>query len=191
MPSRKLKFFPAALLLAALVGFQLHANEGGEANEAPKDQGVPKDQKEFTEKSAKLNSLATRIEDAEKQFSELVRKKAGEKNQEAKEAIIKEMVEITNKRNKDADEYNKLKTDLTLRYPSQGVNLNRRYQTQTKKSVEEMEGAAGLDELLTRTKKIVEKKFAPFNTDADAAAKPKAKAAKPQEEKRERLRLEK
>jgi len=51
------------------------------------------------------------------------------------------------------EEYTKVKSDLALKYPNQGVNLNRRYQTQIKKSVEELEGAAGLDELLTRTKK--------------------------------------
>jgi hypothetical protein len=137
-----------------------------------------------------INSLTTRIEEAEKQFNELVRAKASEKNPAEKERIIQQLNAVTKDRNKAAEEYNKVRSDLTLRYPNQGEHLNRRYQTQSKKSVEELEGAAGLDELLTRTKKVVEKKFAPFAA-AEDEKKPKPKPVQLQEEKPVKLRLEK
>jgi hypothetical protein len=182
MRFRKLEILTAAMVVTAAV-LSVHAEE----NVIP---ALPKDEKQFFEKTQRLNSLTTRIEEAEKQFQELVRRKAAEKDNAEKDRIIKQMNEVTKDRNKSADEYNKVKSDLDLRYPNEGKQLNRRYQTQTKKSVEEMEGVAGLDELLTRTKKVVEKKFAPFAA-AEDEKKPKAKIAKPEDEKPQRLRLEK
>lgn len=144
--------------------------EGGEG--APAAPAIPKDQKEFTDKNTKLNGLISRITESEKQFKELVHHKNEAKTTAEKQTIIHEMVELTNQRNKDVDAYNKLKSDLELRYPNRGEHLNRRYETQTKRTVEELEGVAGLDELLTRTKKIIEKKFAPF-MEADVQAQNK------------------
>jgi hypothetical protein len=162
--------------------------EGGESGKAAPE--MPKEEREFTEKQGKLNVLQNHIEEADKRFQELVREKAEAKSAEEKQVVIKEMVELTNQRNKDAAAFNKLKTDLTYRYPNQGEHLERRYQTQTKRTVEEMEGAAGLDEMLTRTKKLVDRKYAPFQPEQEKP-KPKAAAVPNQAEKPERLRLEK
>lgn len=195
MPSHKVKFsallFALSLPLSVLAEGHEAAKAEGEAGK--KEAAVPKDQKEFTEKTTRLNSLATRIEEAEKQFNELVKRKTEEKNNDEKQRILKQMVETTKDRNKAADEYNKLKSDLELRYPNQGAHVDRHYQTQSKKSVEELEGAAGLDELLTHTKKIVEKKFAPFAEEEDAKKKPKGSGATPPPpaEEKKPLRLEK
>lgn len=179
----------SAVLIFSFVASALAHSEGKEDTGVMKP--LDKEQKEFFEKTQRLNSLTTRLEEAEKQFGELVRRKSTEKNNEEKAHIIKQMNEVTKDRNKAVDEYNKVKSELTLRYPNQGEHLNRRYLTQTKKTVEELEGAAGLDELLTRTKKIVEKKFAPFAAAEDTKTKPKAKLAEPEGEKAPRLRLEK
>lgn len=190
MRFRKLKAFAFLGLILIYVGnARANEGEGGEGGKKSAE-SVPKEQKEFQDKTTKLNSLGTRIEESEKQFNELVLRKAGEKDNAEKERIIKQMVEITKERNKSAEEYNKVKSDLQLRYPGQGAQLNRRYQTQSKKTIEELEGAAGLDEMLTRTKKIIDKKFAPFAPPEDEK-KPKAKVAAPEDEKPKRLRLEK
>jgi hypothetical protein len=162
--------------------------EGGAAKEGPEPEGS-KEQKEYYEKTAKMNTLANRIEETEKKFQETVRAKADAKSTEEKQKCIKEMVELANQRNKDVDAYNKVKAELTYRYPYQGEKLNRHYQTQSHRTAEELENAGGLDDQLTRTKKIVEKKFAPFMEDEKPAAQPKI--AKPAEEKPARLRLEK
>ena len=179
----------SAVLILSFVASVLAHSEGKEETGVMRP--LDKEQKEFFEKTQRLNSLNTRIEEAGKQFNELVRRKSSEKNNEEKAHIIKQMNEAIKDRDKSVDEYMKVKSDLTLRYPNQGEHLNRRYLTQTKKSVEELEGAAGLDELLTRTKKIVEKKFAPLAPENDAKLKPKANLAQPEGEKSKRLRLEK
>ncbi|MBX3020317.1 MAG: hypothetical protein KF799_01465 [Bdellovibrionales bacterium] len=189
MPFIKLKVLLLSIVSSAIVMHTAFASEKKEESAAATEE-VPKDQKEFTDKTAKLTTLGNRIEEAEKRFQELVREKAAAKSPEAKQVLIKEMVEITNQRNKDADEFNKIKSDLTYRYPYQGEKLNRRYQTQSSRSLEEMEAAGGLDELLTRTKKVVERKFAPF-MEEEKKPEPKPKVAKPGEEKPPRLRLEK
>jgi hypothetical protein len=85
-----------------------------------------------------------------------------------------------------------LKSELDLRYPNRGEHLNKRYETQSKKSVEELESGAGLDELLTRTAKLVKKKFAAFEPPED---KKKAEATATKSEttedgKPKKLRLE-
>jgi len=188
MRFRKLSIVMALIVFAVIA----HAEEegGGEGKSATAP--IPKEQKEFYEKTQRLNSLSTRIEEAEKQFLELVSRKSTEKDPSEKERIIKQMNEVSKDRNKSAEEYNQVKSELELRYPDQGEHLNRRYQTQTKKSVEELEGAAGLDELLTRTKKVIERKFAPFTDAEEEKEKKQAKAkATPAEEEKPKLRLEK
>ncbi|MGZ3722813.1 MAG: hypothetical protein ACXVA9_07795 [Bdellovibrionales bacterium] len=194
MRSRKLNFLFSIVVITFVTSGRLARGEEEAKGEGGDKKGalapLPKDQKEFLDKTQRLNSLGTRIEEAEKQFNELVNRKATEKSADEKERIIKQMNEVTKDRNKSADEYNKVKSDLSLRFPNQGQQLNRRYQTQTKKSVEELEGAAGLDELLTHTKKIVEKKFAPFAPPVDEK-KPKPKIAQPEDERPKKLRLEK
>src|SRR5207248_1971848 len=146
------------LSLVLICSFAAH----GEEQKQPEGNGVMitygKEQKEFYDKTSRLNSLSTRMEEDEKQFMIQVRAKAAEKDPKEKQRILKQMVFFSDDRNKSADEFNKIKTELGLRYPNQGEHLNRQYRTQVKKTVQEMEGAAGLDELLTRTKKIVDKK---------------------------------
>lgn len=194
MPFTKLKF--ALCVVTVLLASTATANSGG-GEAAPKEgEGaaapLPKDQKEFIEKSGKLTSLTNKIADSEKTFQELVHKKEAAKTIEAKQAVIKEMVELTNQRNKDVDSYNRVKSDLSYRYPAQGAQLNRHYQTQNKRSVEELEGVAGLDELLTRTKKVVERKFAPLMPDDSATpVVRKGRSTAPIAEEPARLRLEK
>ena len=133
MPSRKVSWIlPAVLACGLLIAAKAVAAEEKKEVSGP----LPKEQKEFFEKTQRLNSLNTRIEEAEKQFQALVKLKAQEKNSDEKQRIIKQMNETTKDRNKAAEEYNKVRAELSLRYPNQGEHLDRRYQTQTKKSVE-------------------------------------------------------
>lgn len=188
--SHKSNLLSLSVLLAMMAGLAAAEEKSGEAGGAKPSAEISKEQREFTEKQTKLNALQNRLVDADKKFKELVNEKAEAKTTESKQQIIKEMVELTNQRNKDAAEFNQIKSDLTYRYPNQGEHLERRYQTQSKRSVEEMEGAAGLDEMLTHTKKLIDKKYAPFMPEEDGKAAPKATSVQI-EEKPARLRLEK
>lgn len=176
------------LLLPCLFSLSLGAAESKPEGEV----GAPlsKEEKEFIDKTSKLNSTTSRIVEAEKKFAELIHQKALAKTPDEKQRIVKEMIELTKQRNTDAETFNKLKADLTLRYPNRGQAINRRYQTQVKRSIEEMEGAAGLDEILTHTKKAIDRKYAPLLQDEKEA--PSAPmVVQPTEEKPKRLRLEK
>jgi hypothetical protein len=189
-----------ALILSSLllIGLRSIANEKpaeGEA-EGGKEPGptISRDQREYQEKSSRLNTLLSRIEESEKQFAEAVEHKNEEKNPEEKQRLIKRLVEITKERNKSVEDYNKLKTDLDLRYPNRGERSNKRYEVQSKKSVEEMEGVEGLDELLTHTAKLVKKKFASFDSPEDNKKRVPAKAhatGESEDGKPKKLKLEK
>lgn len=153
---------------------------------------LPKDQKEYIEKTGKMNTLTNRIAEYEKQFHEVVQHKAAAKNQADKAKYIEELNRIAKERNKDVETFNRLKMDVKLRYPNQGVALERRYSTFQKKSVEELEGAAGLDEMLTRVKKVIDQKYAPFLIEEEERNKKQPTVVKSiEEEKPKRLRLEK
>lgn len=184
--------FAISVVPAYLAFAEDHGGGGGGAEGKPAAAPMSKDEKEFVEKTAKLNTLTTRIAESEKHFNELVHHKEEAKDSVTKQKIIAEMLEVAKQRNKDAEDYNKLKSDLKLRYPNQGEQLERRYQTQTKRSVEELEGVAGLDELLTRVKKVVEKKFA-ANEDKEEKVEKKKPAHHHSEEddRPKKLRLEK
>lgn len=171
-------------LVLASVSAEEKAEEGAAA--AP----IPKETKEYVEKSGKLNSLTNRIAEQQKKFHELVRQKAHTKNTAEKQRIIQEMVTLTNEMNKDVESFNRVKSDLILRYPSKGEQLERRYKTQSKRTVEQMEGAAGLDELLTRTKKLIDKKYQLFLEEEEKEKQAKPEIPAGQEEKPKRLRLE-
>jgi hypothetical protein len=208
MPFNRLKL-AGVIFILSLLSVTHAAEHGGGGEEGAKegegesakaaDSGT-KEQREYLTKSSKLKTLATRIEDTEKEFQDLVHQKSVNRDPEALQEILAQMVDASKRRNKAVDDYNKLKMDLDLRYPNQGQQESRQYQTQNKKTVEELEGVAGLDELLTRTKKIVEKKFAAFDEPdplgVKKARKAKAKAkAGPQEpgaedDEPKRLRLE-
>ncbi|MGE0526684.1 MAG: hypothetical protein AB7G93_12360 [Bdellovibrionales bacterium] len=187
-----MRFIRLSLVVCSfLVPIIAVASGGGEDKGAEDSTAVSKEQKEFMEKSAKLTTLSNRIADADRQFLEYVRQKEAAKTSEEKQNLIQVMVELNVQRNKDVDAHNKLKADLTYRYPKQGQALNRRYHTQSKKSIEELEGVAGLDELLTSTRKIIQKKFAPFMAEEDKEKIQAPRVAEPAGEPPKRLRLEK
>lgn len=180
----------ACMVSMAFAPLISQANESEKApDEAAAGPEMSKDQREYNEKTAKLSSLKLRIEEGEKHFHELVRSKAEAKLKSEKQTFIRQMTEVATQRNKDVEAYNKLKSEVTYRYPYQGEILNRRYETQKPRSVEELESAGGLDDLLTRTGQLIRQRYAPFlETEDKPAVKPSV--AQPAQEKPKRLRLE-
>jgi len=161
---------------------------GGGGSETP---ALPKDQREFEDKTSKLNYMSSLIEEAAKDFQHLVHEKNQAKTADEKQAIIRQMNELVDRRNKNIETYNKVRMELTLRYPNKGERLNRHYQPKAQKTVEELEASGGLDEMLTVTKRQIEKKYAPF-ASPDEKEKHKASSHSSQHgEKPRRLRLEK
>lgn len=175
---------PTKSILVAMLIFSTSAlAEGAEGGgEAAKPGAAPEKKErsqsaEFVEKTTKLNTIQSRIEDAQKEFDKLVEEKEKEKEQKKKDDIIKELVEISKKRNKDVEDYNRMKQELLYQYPAKNAELNRMYQTEEKKDVDELESTADIDDLLTRIKKVIQKKFAPFDPENDKP-KPSTKDSK-------------
>lgn len=153
---------------------------------------MPKDQKEYIDKTGRLTSLTNRIEARRKEFAEAVHNKNTASTALEKQRWIHAMNEIHASLNKDIESHQRIKSELKLRYPHQGETIERRYKTQSKKTVEEMEGVAGLDEKLTDVKKVIEKKYEPFRIEEEKK-NPGVALPSPStpEEKPTRLRLEK
>jgi len=194
MAWRKCRFLLALAFVAGTAYGEEKKESGGEHAASPgKAVELTKDEKDFFEKSSKLTTLTNRIAESERQFIGLVRAKDAAQTPQEKQDVMKQMVALTKDRNKDVENFTKIKAELLYRYPNQGTRLNRQYHTHEKRTMEELEGVAGLDELLTQTKKIVAKKFASFkNKDATPDQGEVVEAPRPTEvEKPKRLKLEK
>lgn len=177
------------LLVCAIASGEEKAPAAADANPAL---SFSKDQREYVDKTAKLNTLTNRIIEQEKRFLAAVHAKSVAKTPAEKKRLIEELTAVAADRNRDVESYNRIRMDVKLRYPNQGVALDRRYNTHQKKSVEELEGVAGLDELLTLTKKIIDKKYAPLLIEEAQRNNIKPTVLKSaDEEKPKRLRLEK
>ncbi len=198
MPYIKVRLAIWGLSLSFLLaGVQGHASGGGGEGAEGGTEGAPaaavsKEKKDYTEKSGKLRVLEARILDSEKTFQELIKKKNGAHSSEEKRDIINEMNEVIKVRNDSVDAYEKLRTQIIYRFPDEGDSVRRRYGTQSKRTVEELEGVAGLDEMLTRIKKAVHNKYEPLMPEEEKSMAKSAQAEKAEaEEKQKALRLEK
>ncbi len=84
-----MRFLKLSLIL---IGLNVYASGGEGEGAAAGGQPMSKDQKEYVEKSSKLNTLINRINESEKQFKELVHHKNEAKTTAAKQTIIHEML---------------------------------------------------------------------------------------------------
>jgi hypothetical protein len=179
-----------SLLIFLFVALRaLAAEEGGEGGEKGKE--VKKDEKsaakEYVDKTTKMNALQVKMLDSDRDFAKLVEEKEHEHDQIRVQGILRQMVEVSSRRNKDGDEFNHLKQELLYQYPGKSAELNRMYETQTQKSLDDMQSAADLDDLLTRVKKVIERKFAPLMPPDEK----KVIKAEPPPEEPKKLKLEK
>jgi hypothetical protein len=176
----------SAFLLSGffLFSFPALANEHEAAPAEAKDGGDAKARREYQDKSSRLKMYDAKISGAEHEIMALAVKKDQEKDPKAQKEIMNRMVGIVMDRNKTAEQYNALKTELAYRYPSQGEALDRSYRTQSKKSLEEIEGSVGLDELLTNTKKMIDRKYAPFVPPKEVTTNPAAASTRTIEDQR-------
>lgn len=187
-----------------LTSFAESSASSGEA-EAKSEGAASSDSKlnkEYQNKLSQLKMYKGKMDEDDNGLRHLVALKNQEKDKAKQSDYMKQMVDLVNQRNKTADKFNKLKAELELRYPSKGQDLNRSYQTQSKKTIEDLEGSASLDDMLTRTKKMIDKKFAPFmppkpkvatspKEDSDFVEVPEKKEEiQPSAEKPKRIRLE-
>ncbi|NCN95210.1 MAG: hypothetical protein GW917_00640 [Bdellovibrionales bacterium] len=156
------------------------ASEDGAAA-APEASGASKegpDSREYREKNAKIIGLEAQIADLNSQIEKLVERKRREKNSEKVREMMGELVTLSNDRNKAVVEHRELKKYLIYRYPNLGKALHQKYGVHQEASVEQLEKSHGLDELLTETKNLIDKKYAPLLKDLPGVQAEKLEKAK-------------
>jgi hypothetical protein len=84
--------------------------------------------------------------------------------------VLDKMAESHRKLTETALEYNTQKAELKYRYPEEGVIIERRYVPLRAQTIEQIEKELGLSSELTKTKKKIDKKYAPFVGEAVTAA---------------------
>lgn len=184
--------FVLVCCLIFIGGFVARASGGGgEAESAPAAKDMSsKDQREYREKSVKLQGLEARVEDLNTQLSHLVELKKREKNPEKVREQMDELVKLTQERNKLAAEHRVLKQELIYKFPNLGESIHRQYGTHEATSVDQLEKAGGLQQLLDETKALIERKYAPVLEKYEEAGKEEIPTPPPQKKKEERpLRL--
>lgn len=170
------------VILTLIAGFAFASMARAEEGEKTAKKQAPSSSQEVTKLTTKLNALSVKIQDAQKEFEELVAKKDAETDPEKLSAVLAEMVKVSERRNQDVDEYTQVRQELLYRFPSMGETVNRRYQTQQRKNVKELEANVGIEQLLTRTREIIDEKFAPFQPPKEKAlteARKRSEAQKP------------
>lgn len=118
--------------------------------------------REYREKSAKLSGLEVKIKDLNSLLAQLVELKKREKDPEKVRQIMNELVTNTKERNKAAAEHRRLKSHLLYRFPNLGEVIHQKYGIHEDASVEQLEKAQGLNELLDETKSLIQTKYAPI-----------------------------
>ena len=174
--------FVYALALAFALPAAFAVEEGGAGGAAaPEAAGAPKegpDSREYREKNAKIIGLEAQITDLNSQIEKLVEHKRREKNSEKVREMMGELVTLSNDRNKAVAEHRELKKYLIYRYPNLGKTLHQKYGVHEEASVEQLEKSHGLDELLTETKNLIDKKYAPLIKDLPGVQAEKLEKAK-------------
>lgn len=158
----------APLALASGGGEAKEEKKEGEAAEGEKKEGQvaapvsSKEAIEYNKKEARLNTLKSRITEAEEKFKGVLEAKERAKDKKQKQDLALELIQIAKDRNENVKEYSTLRHDLRYRYPNKGEEIDRRYIPQQEKSLHELSQTSALDEQLTAAKKRMDKKYAPL-----------------------------
>src|SRR4051812_48000164 len=117
-----MRFIKLSIFIFGFISLAAFANEGGEAGGEGGEGGAKKKQEktaavEYLQKTTKLNTIQSRIQDSQKEFEHLTEEKEHEKDQKKIQEMLKEMVEVAKRRNKDVTEYNQVRQELLYKYP--------------------------------------------------------------------------
>jgi hypothetical protein len=146
----------------------------GGAGKAEGQQAAPVSREfiEYSKKSAQLNSLKSRIDEANEKFAGKLAAKNATRDTKRQQNFAEEMAAIAKERNKHVTEYTALRQELKYRYPNKGEEIDKRFVPTKEKSAEELEASAEIDVLLTGIKRRLDKKYAPFMPKEEEEAKP-------------------
>lgn len=138
---------------------------GESANAAESNQS----DREWAKRTTKLNIYETKMRELNKKIQQMIKAKNNgaavidEKGNpiDALETISTSFSELK----KTVKDYNAERDELKYKYPEEGARIERRYVPLREQSIEQIEKELSLDGDLTRTKRKIDKKYAPFMGD--------------------------
>lgn len=154
------------LALALFVFFNflaIAAEEGGEATAVEYSPG----EKEYREKSQKLNSLESKIGELEATFQALVKANSETTDKNKRLDLVEKMKTVKQEHDETVDKYTDLRDEIRFKFPDKGKTIMRRYAPMQKKTMQQLEKRSTLDEDLTKAKKAAEKAYRPFIRKAE------------------------
>jgi DNA repair exonuclease SbcCD ATPase subunit len=136
---------------------------------------------EYGKKSAELRNLETKINDATNQINAAIEAKDKTEDLGQQHVQMDAMVKAHKEYRDLTDKYNKLRLELKYRFPAHGAEIEGRYKQHTARSLEELNHANALEAQLAKTKKAIDKKYAPLTGPPEAPPPPTP--AQPRDEK--------
>ncbi len=177
----------------------------GEAGAAPAEAPSSNADKEWAQRTSKLNILDQKIKDETTKLQKLIQaKNSGQKIRDEKNVEVDVLGEITKTYKElktNVDEYVVGKDELRFRFPEEGVVIERRYVPLRLKSLDEIEREIGIDGTLIRLKNKSDKKYEVFIGVQPESVEPSTKISrstqiinksnkpKPEEKSKKKLKL--
>lgn len=181
----KLKILLVAILMSA---FSLA--EGGE-EQKPKSEGINRGQLEYSNKESRMNSLESKMREAQKRFDEKLGQKKRTTDTARQKELAKELFNIAKERNSFVSEYNDLRQELLYKYPNKGQEIDKRFIPRKHKSVAEMENTSDFDRQLTKAKDEIKEKYKALMPPEEREEVPPPPSKDQTPEPKKKLRLEK
>ncbi len=179
MRLRKLKPFLIAVVFS-LTPFAADAKKGEDIDGSSSKEAIA-----YNKKEARMNTLRSRIDEANRSFNELVERKNKSHDRAEQQSIAEDLVRIEKERKEWMRELTEISQELSYKHPSKGRPIDKKFTQDPARKVAPKQDAqdAGLDERLTETKRLVDKKYAPLipkeeqeaELTVPAAAKPSKK----------------
>ncbi|MCB0355689.1 MAG: hypothetical protein KDD40_01710 [Bdellovibrionales bacterium] len=145
---------------------------------------------EYTEKTGKLNILETKIRESKANIKARLKALDHTKDKEKKKELYDSLVAEHEELKKNIKDYNKIRQELKYKFPQKNDQTQRRYLPMREMSLKEIETESGLDGLLNRVKKKMDKKYKKFTlADDNKNLKPDGKKEK-QEKSKDKITLE-
>jgi hypothetical protein len=160
-----------------------------EKKEAAKPMGDSRESVEYQKKLAKRNTLRVRVDEANKLFADLVKRKAATNDRREQLKIAEQMMAVAKDRDKQSKDYEIVNQEILYKFPSQGQKIDKQFTPKKDKGPDESAEVSATDERLTELKKRMDKKYAPLMPAEEMAARPLVPDEP--EEKPKKLRLEK
>jgi hypothetical protein len=172
--NRPAQYLLVAVLFSLLFVRLAQAVESEGAAEKPADKSAASPatigpDREWAQRTSKLNVQEAKQKDLTKQLQKFIIMKNENRaplDEKGKPIDLLASIAETHKKLKGVvEEYNADKNELRYRYPEQGTWIERKYLPMRDKSIDEIEHEMGLDGELTKTKRKIDQKYAPFVGD--------------------------